>query len=186
MDSDSLRSLAAELAIPERTLRRAAAEGLLRGRRVSPRRFHTPLREEMYLRSHWELLRGLRSALRTEPNVKLAVLFGSTAAGTEREGSDVDVLVALEDPGVGRLADLAGRLTSRLGREVQLVRLRDAERSPALMAAILEEGRMLVDREARWAALGAQTPKWLRLARRVERPLPEAMEDLDAEERMLP
>jgi predicted nucleotidyltransferase len=179
---DSLRSLAAELSIPERTLRRAAAEGLIRGQRLSPRRFRTPLREEMYLHSHWELLQSLRAALRTEPNVRLAVLFGSTAIGVDRKDSDLDMLVALEDHAVGRLADLAGRLTRRLGRDAQLVRLQDAERSPVLMRAILEEGRALVDRENRWSTLRADTPKWQRSARRVERPLAEAMKSLDLKE----
>ncbi len=179
---DSLRKLAEELSVPERTLRRAAAEGLIRGRRLSPRRFRTPLREEMYLRSHWELLHSLRGALRTEPNVRLAVLFGSTATGVDRADSDLDVLVGLEDPVVGRLADLAARLGTRLDREVQLVRLQDAEGSPVLMRAILEEGRVLVDREARWSALRAETTKWQRGARRAERPLAEAMKGLELEE----
>jgi predicted nucleotidyltransferase len=179
---DSLRSLAAELSIPERTLRRAAAEGLIRGRRVSPRRFRTSLREEMYLHSHWKLLQSLREALRTEPNVKLAVLFGSTAVGVDREDSDLDILVALADPAVGRLADLAGRLTRRLDREVQLVRLKDAERSPVLMSAILKEGRTLIDREQRWSALRADTPKWQRHARRAEHPLTETAESLDPDQ----
>ncbi|HEY1457505.1 MAG TPA: nucleotidyltransferase domain-containing protein [Solirubrobacteraceae bacterium] len=179
---DSLRRLAAELSIPERTLRRAAAEGLLHGRRLSQRRFHTPLREESYLRSHWELLRSLRSALRTEPNVKLAVLFGSAANGEDRTDSDLDILVVLGDDPVGRLADLAGRLTYRLGRDAQLVRLRDAERSPVLMAAILQEGRVLVDREGFWTALRVSMPRWQRHARRAEAPLAEVMENLDSDE----
>lgn len=97
----SLRRLAIELSIPERTVRRAAREGLIRGERVSPRRFRTTLREEIYLRTHWMLLRALREAFRTEPNVELAVLFGSTARGDEYDGSDIDVLVVLADPGVG-------------------------------------------------------------------------------------
>lgn len=58
----SLRRLAGELSIP-RTLRRAAAEGLVRGERVSRRRFQITLQEAEYLRTHWVLLRGLRAAL---------------------------------------------------------------------------------------------------------------------------
>ncbi len=175
---ESLRRLASELAIPERTLRRAANEGLIRGTRVSPRRFRTTLREEMYLRSHWPLLRTLRSALRTEPNVRLAVLFGSLATGGDRERSDVDVLVVLADEAVGRLADLAERLSSRTGRDVQPVRLVDAEGSPPLMSDVLEQGRVLVDREARWLDLRAQTERWRRLADREERAPVETMDDL--------
>jgi len=168
----SLRRVAAELSIPERTLRRAASEGLVRGERVSPRRFHITLPEEAYLHVYWPLLRELRAGLRTEPNVRLAVLFGSTATGQDRERSDVDVLVALHDPGVGRLADLAGRLARRLGRDVQLVRLSEAQASPTLMADVIEHGRVLVDRDDLWPGLRDAGPRWRRRARSVERRFP--------------
>ena len=175
---ESLRRLASELSIPERTLRRAANEGLIRGERVSPRRFRTTLREEMYLRSHWPLLRTLRSALRTEPNVRLAVLFGSLATGSDREHSDLDLLVVLADESVGRLADLAERLSSRTGRDVQPVRLVDAEGSPPLMSDVLSRGRVLVDRGGRWPDLQRQAERWRRLAHRRERSGIETMDDL--------
>jgi predicted nucleotidyltransferase len=137
----------------------------------------------MYLRGHWELLRRLRSALRTEPNVRLAVLFGSTATGADRENSDLDMVVVLGDDTVQSLVDLAGRLTRRLERDVQLVRLHDAERSPVLMSAVLQEGRVLVDREGRWQKLSATASVWKRRARRAEQPLTEAIEDLDVDQR---
>ena len=111
------------------------------GERLSARRFRTSLREESYLRAHWPLLRELRDALRTEPNVRLAVLFGSLAT------------------------DIGGRLSRRLGREVQLVRLADAERSAVLMATALERGRVLVDRDGRWSQLKAAEGRWQRRAR---------------------
>ena len=60
MAGDSLRALARYLEVPERTLRRAAAQGLVHGERLSERRFKTSLREESYLRSHWGLLSALR------------------------------------------------------------------------------------------------------------------------------
>ncbi len=150
---ESLRRVASELAIPERTLRRAASEGLVRGERVSPRRFRITFREEAYLRSHWELLRALRAALRTEPNVRLAVLFGSTATGSDDEHSDVDLLMVLHDPGVGRLAELAERLSRRIGRDMQLVRLSEAQGSPVLMVDVVDRGRVLVDRDDLWSGL---------------------------------
>jgi len=165
----SLIRTASELAIPERTLRRAASEGLVRGERVSPRRFRITFREESYLRSHWKLLRALRAALRTEPNVRLAVLFGSTATGSDNDLSDVDVLVVLHDPGVSRLAELSERLSRRVGREMQLVRLSEAQTSPVLMVDVIDYGRVLVDRDALWADLGAAAPRWRRLARGAER-----------------
>jgi predicted nucleotidyltransferase len=174
---DSLRRVASELSIPERTLRRAASDGLVRGERVSPRRFQVTFREEAYLRGHWELLRALRAALRTEPNVRLAVLFGSTATGSDDKRSDVDVLVSLRDPGVGRLAELAERLSRPIGREVQLVRLSEAQTSPVLMVDVIDNGRVLVDREELWSDLHESAARWRRLARRAERASP--AHDLD-------
>lgn len=170
---------ASELSIPERTLRRAASEGLVRGERISPRRFRITLREEAYLRSHWELLRALRAALRTEPNVRLAVLFGSTATGSDDERSDVDVLVVLDDPGVGRLAELAERLSGRIGREMQLVRLSEAQASPVLMVDVIDHGRVLVDRDDLWSGLREAASRWRRVARSAERSSPAAFDEHD-------
>jgi predicted nucleotidyltransferase len=166
---DSLGRAASELAIPERTLRRAASDGLVHGERLSPRRFRITFREEAYLRSHWELLRALRAVLRTEPNVRLAVLFGSIAIGTDDEHSDVDILVVLHDPDVSRLAELAERLSRRIGRETQLVRLSEAQASPVLMSDVIDHGRVLVDRDDLWSALRRRAARWRRLARNVER-----------------
>jgi predicted nucleotidyltransferase len=179
MPSPSLRTLARHLDVPERTLRRAATEGLIRGRRTSPRRYETSLREEAYLRRQWPLLRELRAALRTEPNVRLAVLFGSQATGQGSERSDVDVLVALDDPSAARVAELAARLERRLRRDVQLVRLQDAEWAPSLMVDVLEHGRVLVDREGRWPRLRTRAAAWRRRAAAAETPLDQAMPDLD-------
>jgi predicted nucleotidyltransferase len=166
---DSLGRAAYELEIPARTLRRVAAEGLVRGERLSPRRFRITFREEEYLRSHWTLLRALRASFRTEPNVRLAVLFGSTAIGTDAERSDVDVLVVLHDPAVSRLAELTERLSRGTGREMQLIRLSEAETSPVLMADVIDHGRVLVDRDDRWSAMKERAPRWRRRAHSVER-----------------
>jgi predicted nucleotidyltransferase len=166
---DSLRRVSSVLRIPQRTLRRAAAEGLLRGERTSPRRFLLSLREEAYLRSHWPLLSRLRAALRTEPNVRLAVLFGSTANGSDDEHSDVDVLVAVSDSDAGRLAELNARLTRRIGRDVQIVTVSSATESPTLMLEVIQQGRVLVDRDDLWAGLKQAEPRWRRKARRAER-----------------
>lgn len=166
---ESLRRAASELSIPERTLRRAASEGLVHGERLSPRRFRITFREEAYLRGHWELLRALRTALRTEPNVRLAVLFGSTATGSDDEHSDVDVLVVMREPGTGRLAELAQRLSRRVSREIQLVRLSEAQSSPALMVDVIDHGRVLVDRDDLWSGLARAAPRWRRSARNAER-----------------
>lgn len=162
MPEDSVRALARQLDVPERTLRRAVGQGLIRGERLSERRFRTSLREESYLRRHWGLLSALRGALRTEPNVRLAVLFGSWATGKGSERSDVDLLVLLREEGAGAVAALSGRLSERLGRDVHLVRLREAEHSPGLMLDVLAEGRALVDRDGLWPGLLAGERRWRR------------------------
>jgi predicted nucleotidyltransferase len=179
---DSLGRAASELEIPARTLRRAAAEGLVRGERLSPRRFRITFREEAYLRSHWTLLRALRASFRTEPNVRLAVLFGSTAVGADDERSDVDVLVVLHDPSVSRLAELAERLSRGTGREIQLVRLSEAETSPVLMSDVIDQGRVLVDRDDLWSALKERAPRWRRLAHSVERSSAAVIDEPDLDE----
>jgi len=166
---ESLGRAASELGIPQRTLRRAASEGMVHGTRVSPRRFRITFREEAYLRSHWQLLRALRASFRTEPNVRLAVLFGSTAIGNDDERSDVDVLVVLGDPDVSRLAELTERLSRSVGREMQIVRLSEAQTSPVLMSDVIDHGRVLVDRDDLWSALWKRAPRWRRLARSIER-----------------
>lgn len=178
MPTASLRTLARHLDVPERTLRRAASEGLVHGTRTSARRFETSLREEAYLRAHWPLLRELRAALRTEPNVRLAVLFGSLATGRGHERSDVDLLVSLADPAAGRVAELTARLEQQLGHDVQLVRLREAESTPLLMCDALEHGRVIVDRDREWPHLSSRLPLWRRRATDAERPLLDAMQDL--------
>lgn len=166
---ESLAQVAAELSIPERTLRRSASQGLLHTKRIGARSSQVSLREAAYLRTHWQLLSRLRAALRTEPNVRLAVLFGSTAAGLDAEDSDADLLLALRDTHVGRLAELASRLSEQIDREVHAVRLSDAEDSPGLMVSLIDQGRVLVDRDGLWSKLRQADDLWRRRARRIER-----------------
>jgi predicted nucleotidyltransferase len=102
------------------------------------------------------MISRLRSALRTERNVRFALLFGSSAIGTDTPNSDVDILVALHDPGLQRLVDLRTKLTDLVGRRVDLVVLDDATHEPSFLAHALAEGRVLVDRDERWHAIHAQ------------------------------
>jgi predicted nucleotidyltransferase len=148
-----LTQLARTLGVSDRTLRRAANSGLLHVVRLSERRLQLPAAERRYIEQHWSLLAGLRRALRTEPNVAMAVLFGSVARGDETPGSDVDVLVDLHDPDRFRMLALEERLSSAVGRDVQLLRLADAQREPMLLAEVLDDGRVLADRHQRWRRL---------------------------------
>ncbi|HEX3391067.1 MAG TPA: nucleotidyltransferase domain-containing protein, partial [Solirubrobacteraceae bacterium] len=98
----------------------------------------------------------LRAALRTEPNVSLAVLFGSVARGDDYAGSDVDVLVGLREPGLKNLVAMTRRLDRRTELPLEVVALEDALRRPALMVEILRDGRVLVDRDGTWQKLRAE------------------------------
>lgn len=133
---------------------------------------------ETYLHAG-RLLRQLRAGMRTEPNVRLAVLFGSVATGRESADSDVDLLVVLRDPGAATVAALAQRLSDRLDREVQLVRTEEAERSPVLMADVLAQGRVLVDRDGAWVRLKAAESRWQRRAASEDVPLTDSIPDLE-------
>ena len=148
-----LALLAEELGVNERTLRRAVNEGTLRADRPTPRTLELPLSERQYLRRSWSLLSVLRTALRTEQNVRGALLFGSAAAGTDSRTSDVDVLVDLRDPSLERVVDLSARLTASIGRPIDVVRLQDAEAEPSFLADVVSDGRVLVDREELWSRL---------------------------------
>lgn len=144
--SSPLAELAREVGADERTLRRAVNQGTLRATRPSPRKLDLPLSERRYVRQSWPLIAALRAALRTEPNVRFALLYGSAATGEDTPDSDVDVLVSLRDPDLFKLIALERRLSERVGREAELVRLEDAERDPVFFTLALERGRTLVDR----------------------------------------
>jgi predicted nucleotidyltransferase len=153
-----LKELAEEVGTHERTLRRGLSGGLLRGRRPSARTVELAPGEAAYLRRHWTLLAALREALRREPNARLAVLIGSAARGQLRDGSDVDLLVDLADPGWRAQDRLRERLGAAAGRPVDLVLLDAARDDPLLLDAALRDGRVLTDRERRWPELLARRP----------------------------
>ncbi len=157
--------LAQQVEASARTLRRAVDEGTLRGERPSPRRLKLSAAEKDYVLGRWHLLARLRAALRTEPNVRFALLFGSTARGEDTEASDIDLLVEMRDFSLVRLIDLELKLEALLGRNVDLLSLADVEGNPLLFAEALREGRVIVDRVDRWAELHSQTARSRRRAR---------------------
>ncbi len=174
---NELADLAQELGVHERTLRRGLKEGLLHGERPTPRSVELARGERAYLRGHWELLRSLRATLRTEPNVRLAVLIGSAARGRLRADSDIDLLVALADDDRRRMDALRARLERAAGRPVDLVSIESAAARPLLLHDALREGRVLVDRGARWPALLAEEPD---VAARAERASQEVRKEMRA------
>jgi predicted nucleotidyltransferase len=151
--SRALAQTAEALHCDERTLRRYASQGLLRGERRGRRELRLPYGEERYLLQHWALLSGLRRALRTEDRVRLAVLFGSTATGDDLPESDVDLLIEHSTGDLEQVIELRRRLQKRVGRPIHLVLLDDARQSPVLLADVLREGRVIVDRDGTWRRL---------------------------------
>ena len=153
-----LRDVAEQIGTHERTLRRGLASGLVRGRRPSPRSVELAAGEIRYLRAHWPLLESLREALRTERNVRLAVLIGSAARGELREDSDLDILLHVTDDDWRARDRLRERLARIAGRPVDLISLAAALADPLLLDAALRDGRVLVDRERRWDAVLTERP----------------------------
>lgn len=148
-----LDALAEEVGVHGRTLRRAAERGLLRAARRGAREVVIPPSERHYVRAQWSLLSRLLEALRKQPNVRLAVLFGSVARGSQRPESDLDVLVRFRHDDHQARADLVDALQVASGRRVQLVSLEQAEEAPLLLADVLGDGRVLVDRDRDWPRL---------------------------------
>lgn len=148
----STTQLASDLGTSGRTLQRAVARGLVRADRRGGRRLTIPFAEEAYLRRHWErLLRPLVGSLRTEHGVDLAVLFGSVARGEEGPSSDLDLLVSVTADDPLYLAGLERRLGRAVDRNVQLTSM--AEADAVLLAEVLVDGRVLVDRSSSWERL---------------------------------
>ena len=95
-------------------------------------------------------LRLLTEALEGEPDVLLAIAFGSLARGRAGFESDADVAVLAERPlGLERRMALMRVVAEATGRSVDLLDLR--ETGVPLLRTILREGTTLVcrDREAR-------------------------------------
>ena len=164
----ALELLAHEVGVSERTLRRAAARGLIRADRPSERRLVLGAGEALYVRRQWSQLQALLEALRKQPNVRLAVLFGSVARGVQRPDSDLDLLVRLRHDTPEKRADLVDALERIAGRRVQLVSIAQAEKAPLLLADIVREGRALIDRDEEWPLLQRRRPTILRAGRAEE------------------
>ncbi len=127
--------------------------------------------ERDYVHRNWGLLQTLREALRTESNVKLAVLFGSMARGDAGPRSDIDLLVDWKDRSRARPGALLAKLEDVTGGRVDLIRWEQAKKSPLLMDQVVSEGRVIVDRGYVWPRLLAEQDTIIARARRHERRL---------------
>jgi predicted nucleotidyltransferase len=150
----TIQELAADLDVEGSTLRRAASQDTFRAGRDGSRDSQLAPGERDYLRTHWPLLSELRGALLPEPCVRLAVLYGSLARGDEDSGSDLDLLVSLADGGSSAGFELAARLKCVSGRRVDIAHLARVEaQAPLLLDRVLDEGRVLIDRDEQWGQL---------------------------------
>jgi predicted nucleotidyltransferase len=105
----------------------------------------TSLRRQSPVRAHREPLSRARQVILAEARehgAKNVRIFGSFARGTQRNTSDIDLLVAMED---GRtlldIIALERSLAKRLGRRIDIVTERSL--SPHLRDRILAEARPL-------------------------------------------
>ena len=96
-------------------------------------------------------LKTLVARLEPLPGLRLALLFGSSACGTNRTDSDVDIALLGDTPlsGDARLA-LAADLDRALGREIDLV---DLHGVPEPLTGEALTGRTLIDRNGARAEL---------------------------------
>ena len=162
-----LADLAGELGADERTLRRVVADGTVRCERVGPRRQHISEEEHRWAVDHWPLVAKLRGALRTERNVRLAVLYGSVARGGDTWQSDVDILVSLAEDRPDAAVRLGVRLERTTGRRVDVARLdRVLDAAPLLLLRAIDEGRVIIDRDDMWPPLRERRGEIARRANR--------------------
>ena len=94
-----------------------------------------------------DIFQTVATTLANEPGIKVALVYGSAAAGKMRPGSDVDVAVLFDRPldMESRLA-LWGKLTDALHREVDLVDLYDL--GGEILHQILTKGRVIIKNDA--------------------------------------
>ena len=93
-----------------------------------------------------ETIGRVTAALGAEPDVLLAIVFGSVARGEAGLGSDADVGVLMRGPMTSeRREALIRALAAATGRPVDLIDLREA--GVPLLRTILREGRTLVSRD---------------------------------------
>lgn len=83
----------------------------------------------------------------TDPDIRLAMLFGSQASGRTHAGSDADVAVALDgEMSPVRRGELSARLSEALGCEVDVADLRKAQGE--FLAQMVLGGEVAVKRDA--------------------------------------
>lgn len=117
-----------------------------------------------------QLLARLAAAARQQPEIALAVVFGSLARGEAGAQSDVDVAIDLACADASRRGAIEAELGRAAGREIDLVDLDGAP--PQLRFEIARDGRLLYERAPHaWADFRARAMidwwDWAPTARRI-------------------
>lgn len=117
-----------------------------------------------------DLFARLGAAARQQPEIVLAVVFGSLARGEAGAHSDVDVAIVLSSAGTSRRGAIEAELGRAAGREIDLVDLDGAP--PQLRFEIARDGRPLYERTPHaWADFRARAMidwwDWAPTARRI-------------------
>jgi len=98
------------------------------------------------------LKQSILSVLRSNPAIELAILFGSIAAGKERNDSDLDLAVLAAQPmTVAEKMSLISALAVEIGRAVDLVDLRSV--GEPLLGQILQHGIRILGSNSQYASL---------------------------------
>ena len=98
------------------------------------------------------LKQAILDSIRIQPDIRLAILFGSLATGEAHEGSDLDIAV---DAGRSLTARekmaLISELAQRTGRPVDLVDIRAV--GEPLLGQILRHGKRIMGSDTHYANL---------------------------------
>lgn len=104
------------------------------------------------LTQNMNLEQTILTAISSQPDIGLAILFGSLAVGKGREGSDLDLAV---DAGRHLTTDekmaLISTLAERIGRPVDLVDIHAA--GEPLLGQILRHGKRILGSDTHYANL---------------------------------
>ena len=117
-----------------------------------------------------DLVEKLRGQIRNRPELRMAILFGSTARGTDRPGSDVDLGIVLDPYSPEVRFDIEAQLGRAARRPVHVILLDEAP--PLLRFEITRDGALLFEREkGLWTHFKAKAMidwyDWAPIARRI-------------------
>ena len=91
-----------------------------------------------------DLIEELKELLSQEPDLELAILYGSTALNKSRPDSDIDIAILQRHPmDIHRRMELTARLGNALKRPIDLVDL--SALNGTILKQVLTTGQVIVD-----------------------------------------